>query len=147
MKFSVILRAIKSSLRKWIPTAGVCVALAACAGQSGPTPAQVANDVQIISTSLTSALATSGLNVPPQVTAAVMDLNAVAKSLSGSESMNSMQPLIVRISDDLNVVIATLDGIPGLPPTVAKALAAAEVILPVVETAVGLVVPAPAPAA
>lgn len=126
---------------RYLPLAAL-LALAACSGGATVTPAQVANDVSIIGTDLNAALATSGLNTPAPVTAAVADINAVAKALAGSETMNGMQPLVVRVSDDLNIVIATLDGVPGLPPEISKALGAAEALLPVVETAVGLVVPA-----
>ena len=120
------------------------LAIAGCASTVPVTPASVATDVATIGTGLLGALQNSGLTVPAQATEAVADIIAVSDALEQGETMADAQPLVQRVESDLNTVVTSVGALPNLPAGVSGALTAAEVLLPVVEAAVDLTVPASA---
>ena len=67
----------------------------------------------------------------------------VAKSISASLTATAAQPLVRQVEADVNAAIQALASL-SLPKSVSAVLQAAQVLLPVIETAVGLMVPAAA---
>lgn len=125
-------------------------ALTAC---NGMPPSQniavVAQDVQIIATGLSKTLTQlSALNLPG-LTPAVLDiaqtalagLQTVAKALAGVSTATDAQPLVVRVEGYVNAFVGAVSMLPVLPPEIRTALIAAQLLLPIIETAVNLAVP------
>lgn len=75
----------------------------------------------------------------------VADLQSLAAQVAQAASTAAAQPQVQQFEADLNALVAALAGLP-LPPPISTALAAAAVLLPVIEAAVGMLVPPPAPA-
>jgi hypothetical protein len=127
------------------------LALAACSATSttsGSTvAAQVVSDIGLIGSGLSGALpglVSAGLPAAniASVTSLVNNIVQTAAGVSTSLSTTAAQPAINQI---IGVVgqIAAIAG-PALPPPWGEALTAAEILLPVVAAAVGLVLPSAA---
>ena len=106
-----------------------------------------ATDAQTIAAGLSGAMASlSSLNIPgltpatvTKVQTAIAAIVTVSKSLSGATSTNSAQPLVQQLEGDVNAVVDALAGL-SLPAEISLPLQAAAVLLPVIESAVGLAV-------
>jgi hypothetical protein len=130
------------------------IALAGCSssttGTVPPVTLQtVANDVSLLATGLNNALSQPSVvalippTIEPQIKAVLNDLTSVAGTVGSSTSASAAKASVTTVENDVNTIVAALAGLP-LPPPAPTILTAAEVLLPVVEAAVGLVVPASA---
>jgi len=82
-----------------------------------------------------------GSDLLAQIGTYVADIKGFASSLQGSWSDTSAAPLVQQIEDTFNKILAALGSVP-LPPPISTIVAAAQVIIPFIEAAVGLVIPA-----
>lgn len=137
-------------------TAG-CFVLAACSGTSTNTAvAQAASIVSTIAAGLAGAapsiellMGASSTNAT-KVANAIADMQAVSKSLSAAASTTAAQPLVSEMETDINAVLAVAATVPEcgtpnapalcLPQDVELSLQAAEVLVPTVETVIGMTV-------
>ncbi|MGA9865253.1 MAG: hypothetical protein WBQ75_02310 [Acetobacteraceae bacterium] len=116
--------------------------LAACATGT-PTPAAVASDVNLIATAFAAMLPTlasiPGINASTtaSVNQAIGDLQVAATAIVSAATTAAAQPVVSRVETDVNAVIAVLAGLP-LPAPIPAVLEAASVLLPIIETAVGM---------
>lgn len=126
--------------------------LAGCNGTTGnQAVSQVATDVATIATGLQGSLTALGSNTlvaGPTLAKFgnyVADLRSLAAELATAASGSAQQPLVQQVSADINAIIGVLATLPPgvIPPQVQLGLQAALVLLPVIETAVGLVVTPP----
>ncbi len=126
------------------------LALAACAGRpTAEVIARVSRDVIILSTGLQTAVdqlaANPALGFTPALRetcrTALAGIKATAAALATTATAQDAQPLVLQIVAYANTVIGTVSVIPGLPPQVSAALAAAQILLPVIQIAVGFAVP------
>lgn len=118
------------------------VGIAGCATGNPVTPASVANDIVLLSNSAQSALAqVKAVPVPAAVVTAIADLKVVAQAIASADTVNAAQPLVLRVENDLNAVVAAGAAVPG---PIQVWLADAEILLPVIEAAVNMIVPASA---
>lgn len=120
-------------------------ALAAC--QTGNTTlAVVAQDVSTIASGLLGVLPNLPANIVPAATMAkvgeaVADLQKLAAQLSSTATTTAAQPIVQQVEADVNTIVDALAAFP-IPPPYSTAIQAAAVLLPVIEVAVGFVVPA-----
>lgn len=134
--------------RHFLASAGALAGIAALAGCATGSPplAQVVADVQTIASGLSGAIEKLPPGIipggtPSVITAALADLQAVAASIGAADTAAAAQPLVQRVAVDVNVVVGALASLP-LPAPVSTAFQAAMVLLPVIEAAVGMMVPA-----
>jgi|SRR5579883_768902 len=137
-----------------VSTALVPVVLA-MEGCNGATPQQVAQqavaDVKLIASGLAGALPSLGaaVGISPATVATVggivSRIQSVADGVGQAASNLDAQPLIRQLEQLLNAAVAALAGL-ALPPPFGPALTAATVLLPVIESLVGLALPATAAA-
>lgn len=109
-------------------------------GQAAQDAATIAAGLKGSLTSL-AALNIQGLT-PDKLQAvglAVAGIQTVATALSMASSSSQARPLVQQLEADLNAVVDTLAGLP-LPPQISLPLQAAAILLPVIETAVGMAV-------
>jgi len=127
------------------------IALAGCSSSTtGTVPPvtlqSVANDVNLLATGLNNALSQPSVvalippTIEPKIQAALADLTSLASTVAASASSGATQASVTTVENDVNTIVAALAGLP-LPPPAPTILTAAEVLLPVIEAAVGLVVP------
>lgn len=120
----------------------VATSLAACATGT-PTPATVAGDVNLIATAFAAVLPSfasiPGISAPTtaSINQAIGDLQVVATAIVSAATTAAAQPVVRRVEVDVNAIIAVLAGLP-LPAPISTVLEAALVLLPVIETAVGM---------
>lgn len=132
-----------------LPFLAMLVALTACAG--GQNLAQIASDAHMIAAGLQSVVGnpTIGAMIAPsdmsRVQAALADLSSVSATLADAPSASAAKPSVAQLVADTNVVVAATARLP-LPPPMPAVLQAANVLLPVLEAAVGLPVAASAAA-
>lgn len=126
-----------------LPIAGAVVA---CAGQTAATiAATAAQDIGLIGSGLSGALpalAASGVvssSALSQVTGYINNIEQVATSVTTASTVAQGQSAVQQIETLLNSVVSALAGL-TLPAPFGPALSAASVLLPVVETAVGLAI-------
>lgn len=133
------------------------IALAGCAelrGGSLPSAklAQVLSDVRDIASGLVGVLPSLGSiqGIPASVVATAGDYIVKIKDVSGQlasvTTASAAQPLVKQLESLVNALLAAVTPFVAGIPTVGAIFAAANVLLPVIETAVGLIVPAQAPA-
>jgi hypothetical protein len=141
--------------------AGVAAAaLAGCsASQLAASLPQYAEDAQTIAAGLQASLVQlqSVPGIPAaslaQVSAAIADMQKMAAAISAASTASAALPSVQQLEADVNAVASTLASFSAImPPQIGIAVQAAAVLLPVIETGVGLVVnavtaPAPATAA
>lgn len=128
--------------------------LASCS-LAGLTPnqalQQVALDAQTIAASYKAMLPQlATIEKIPAATVAkvgqyIADIQAIAASLAIATTTSAALPSVQQLEADLNAIVAALAGLP-LPPAIGLALQAAAILLPVIETSVGLVATPPPPA-
>lgn len=132
--------------------AAAALALASCnTAQVDQALAQAASDAQQIAAALKAILPNIGTVVgisPDKVAKAgqiIADIQSAAAAISSASSASAALPSVQQLEQDVNAVVSVLAGLP-LPPPVGPALQAASILLPVIEAAVGIVVPqAPEP--
>lgn len=105
------------------------------------------SDAQALANGLVNELnALKALNNPTfntyiaKIAPIITDIQTVVTALSSANAIATAQPLIQQIETDVNSVVATVATIPGLPPQITLGFQAAAVLLPFIETAVGMVV-------
>jgi hypothetical protein len=123
--------------RRGFLTAIMVAAVAGCATSSGDVPATVASDAALIASGLAGAFKNIPA-VPSNVPAALADLATAAQALDAADTASAARPLVERIITDVAAVVTATAGMP-LPAPIAEALAAAQVLLPVIEAAVGMI--------
>lgn len=139
--------------RRTLMTMTSSVALLALAGCSSMARSglakQVVDDVAAIAGGLQAVLGplSTIVGISPSTLATVSNLvsgiTAVAQQVSAATTTSAAQPLVQQIEADVNAVVAALASLP-LPPQISMALMAAQVLLPLIEAAVNLVItPAP----
>lgn len=112
------------------------------------TVAQVANDVNVIAAGLQGVLTQlgpmTGINSDTliKVSTAIAGIQSIAKSISQVSDVASAQPLVQQLETYLNTIVSVLAAVPFLPPPVTMALQAASILLPVIETLLGMFVSA-----
>lgn len=126
--------------------AGTALALAACS--TGLTAAQIAaqtvTDAKLLANGFSGVLA--GLqtlhDIPAAsatiVTSALSSALAIAQSISSSMTTAAAQPLVTQIETDFSAALSALSVV-TLPTPISGIIAAIQVVLPLVETAVGLI--------
>ena len=75
----------------------------------------------------------------------IADLQTVAANLAIATTTAAASPAVQQLEADINAIVTTLAGLP-LPPQISLALQAAAILLPTIETAVGLAIQPPPPA-
>lgn len=127
------------------------VALAACSGMSTSSSSvsgiasQVIQDVSLIATGLSGALPgllSSGVvtgTVGTNIANIISKITSVASTVTSSLTTVQAQPQIQQLETLVNSLVTTAAGL-SLPTPFGPALAAASVLLPVVEAGVGLLV-------
>ena len=106
-----------------------------------------ANDADAIATGLAQAVkdlrtgnALSAAQMA-QIDTALADVQATSAALAKAASQTQAQSLATQIAGDVNAIVAAASAIPTLPPPVPEVLAAADVMLPVLEADVGIQAP------
>jgi len=131
------------SRRTLLATASL-IPLAACAGATADL-SQVITDVGLIASGLQGALpslvGSAGASVIAQITGWIADLQPIAAAIGGVTTVAGAQPLVTQIETILNSIVS-LAATFTLPTPFGPALAAAAVLLPIIEAAVNLLVPA-----
>lgn len=108
---------------------------------------QVSQDVSSIASGLLKVLPQAGqiVGITPDKVAiigeAVSSLQNLAAKLASATSNAEAQPIVKQVEAAINSIIDALAGIPFIPPPFSTALQAAVVLVPVIETAAGLLVP------
>jgi hypothetical protein len=74
------------------------------------------------------------------IASAITDLQSLAAQFTTVTSISGAQPLVQQVETDINTVVAALAMVPVLPPMVEVALQAVNLLLPIIEAAVNLVV-------
>ena len=124
----------------------VPLALAAC-GPTNNVIATVSDDAIVIANGLQAILprlatvagmSTSTLAI---IANAVASLQATAQALKGASSTAQAQGFVQKIETYVNTIVSVLASF-NLPPPIGDVLTAADVLLPIIEVAVGLVLPA-----
>jgi hypothetical protein len=72
---------------------------------------------------------------------ALGSVQSVATALAKVTDKAAAQPLVTKLETYVNAFVSAAAGIPLLPPSIQLALQAASILLPVIEVAVGLVLP------
>jgi hypothetical protein len=107
---------------------------------------QAAADTATIAVSLKNALpviaGTNGISsaVVARVGVAVADIQTVAAAVAAAATPAAALPSVQQLEVDFNAIVNSLAGLP-LPPPISSALTAASVLLPIIELAVGMIVP------
>jgi hypothetical protein len=112
------------------------------------TPYQVATDIATLANGVAGAAKVLAQdNVLPSSTLVTVDqdvsiIQAAALAVAQATAQSAQQTAVQQAADALNAVVNTLATAKGIPQEVQTALQAAEVLLPVIETEVGLQAPA-----
>jgi len=124
--------------------------LAACGGGApSQTLTTVVQDVQTIAMGLSKTLTQLSMLNLPGLTPAILDIcqtalagiQTVGQALLGVSSTTDAQPLVQRVEGYVNAFVGALAFLP-LPGPIQLALVAATILLPIIESAVNLVVTA-----
>lgn len=137
----------------WLPIGYVVSGMSSCGGVAVVSQ-QAAQDVSLIANGLSSAL--SGLGNVQGISASLVGtvgsyvaaIQKVASSVTAGMANATAASAVQQIETLLNSIVGALAGL-ALPSPFGPVLAAATVLLPIVEAAIGMVVAAvhPAPAA
>lgn len=140
----------RSLLTQAFALGAVLPVLASCGTNSFAAGLQQAtSDVSLIATGLQSSLAQlTALNVPgmtpgtlAKIGTAIGEIQTVNAALGSVATATQAQPLIAQLEAAINALVATAATLP-LPPQIQLPIAAAAILLPVIETAIGLAVSA-----
>ena len=143
-------------LRRNLLLGTTALSVTACAGKTvDQVVVTVAADASTIANGLTGVLAqlgplasTYGISGATMalIGTAVAGLQSVATQVSGATTAASAQPMVQKIETYVNTIVSALAGLP-LPPPISTALMAAAILLPVIESAVGLIINSASPGA
>ena len=128
-------------------TGAIALALAGCAtGQNaGATLQQAISDAELIANGLAAALPQLGkvftAGVLAKASAAIADIKTAAAAVAAAVSASAAQPAVAQLAAAVNGLVAALAGLP-LPAPISTALAAAAVLLPIIESTVGMAITA-----
>lgn len=148
MRMQIGSTVIRMGLAAAIPAAAV-LPIVACSTTTPVTEASVANDISLIATSLNNALSQPAVvavipaTTLPKVQAALADLMTVTAAIKADPTSALSKGTVTSVETDVNTIDVALSGLP-LPKDASTILQAAVVLLPVIEAAVGIVVPAAA---
>ena len=117
--------------------------LAGCAGLTAQQVAQkVVTDVELIANGFAKAL--PALTLPSQYASAVARLAVymkevvtISSGISASLTKTAAQPVVAQIIQDINAALGVAAALP-LPPPIQQLLVAASILVPVLESGVGL---------
>jgi len=129
--------------------AAISLGVIACSSGSSVTEASVANDISLIANGFNNALSQPAVvavippAVLPKIQAALADLMTVAAAVKADPASAMSKGTVATVEADVNTIVGALAGL-DLPPPAPTILAAATVLLPVIEAAVGIAVPAAA---
>lgn len=140
----------RRSLLTTTALAGIGLGVAACSGSAAGNAVlnalpQVATQLQTIAKGLIAALpslsSATGLSggALKTITTAVNDISTVAGTVAPGLTPTQGQSVVATVEGDLNVVVAAAAGLP-LPPPFGPALAAAALLMPVVEGALNMAI-------
>lgn len=135
-------------LRRNMLIAVPVLTVAGCQVPASQTISNVVSDVQIIGDGLQGVFAQLGQLSLPALTPSIMstvgnaitNLQKVAAALGAVNTTAAAQPLVKKIETYVNAVVSALAMLP-LPPPISTAIQAAAILLPIIETAVGLAIP------
>jgi hypothetical protein len=122
-------------------------ALVACSTITDSGVANAATDAALIADGLAAVdvqLGNLGVIDPKTMTvigSALGSVQSVATALAKVTDKAAAQPLVTKLETYVNAFVSAAAGIPLLPPSIQLALQAASILLPVIEVAVGLVLP------
>lgn len=142
--------------RTVLASATAIVAPLLMAGQCAAnlTPAQIVNDAENAVLALTNALKQVVANLPASAAPAVANIESyladaatLLSALSTSAQATATAPTVQQIEGDLNAVISAAAAIPLIPPPFSTALAAASIVLPILEGFVNSIIPTAAASA
>lgn len=146
---------LRRDLFKSVSAVALMGAASGCSLFMGKSPAQgiaqVVSDLQLIAQSFTAALPSFAKivginsNTLSQIQNWISQIVAAAQGVASAANGSAAQPFVQQVETDLNAIVGALAGLP-LPPPIGTVLAAAGVLLPVIEAAVGLVLPPSSPA-
>lgn len=115
---------------------------------SGPEiPPAALSDLNLIANALkalmpqlgvVSGLSAAAINTATQ---AIMDIQTAADAAATADTIVAARPLVIRITTDVNSVVDALSAV-SLPEGFTRTLQAASVLVPIIEAAVGLAIPA-----
>lgn len=144
-------------LRRNLLLGSTALGVTACAGQTvDQDVVMVAADASTIANGLTGVLAQLGplaatYGIPAStmasVSTAVAGLQAIAAQMSGVTTAAAAQPMVQKIETYVNTIVSALAAFPLIPPPISTTLTAAAILLPVIESVVGIVINNVAPAA
>lgn len=125
-------------------------ALVACAGTTVPQALQqAAQDVLLIDNAFVAILPDLGPLLSASTLAivqqAVTGIQSVAAAITGATTIASAQPLVIQLESDINAIVGAVAGL-NLPGTIGQVITAASILLPVIEVALNMILPAPTPA-
>lgn len=106
---------------------------------------QAASDANIIATAISNALPQLATvqGIPPdsltKAASFVVDIQRAAAAISAASTAADAQPSVQQLEAGFNALVGVLATLP-LPPQVATVIQAANVLLPVIEIAVGMAV-------
>jgi hypothetical protein len=138
-------------IRRVIAAALAAAALSACTLAQQPNASaslvRAAADVALIAKGLRAVVpelgGVAGLDAATvtKIDRAIGDIEQVATAIGKAQTTTAARPLVAEVEDDLGVVTDALAGL-KLPGKAGEAIAAAETLLPIVEVAVNLALPA-----
>lgn len=143
-------------LRRSLLIGSTSAALAACTTTDATfdaTIARVSRDVQLIADGLNGVLKQlATLNIPAltptlmsTLITAVSGVQGVAASIRSVTDQAAAQALVQKMGTYVNAVVSAIGSIPNLPPQIQTGIAAAAILLPLIETALNMVLPKSAP--
>lgn len=122
--------------------------LAACQGAAAPTNlSQALADLSTLASGLSgvlpslSSIAGIPADVLKRAQTIIPQISQVAGSVSGAASASALQSPVKQIETLVNSLVSAVTPFVAAVPTVGPIFAAASVLLPVIETAIGMVVP------
>jgi hypothetical protein len=132
-------------LRRFLITGVSALVLVACSSTAPLTEAKVAEDINLIANGFNNALSQPAVTavipakVLPKIQAALADLMIVAAAVKADPASAMSKPTVAEVESDVNTIVGALAGL-TLPPPAPTILAAATVLLPVIEASVGIVI-------
>lgn len=143
-------------LSRFFAFAGVLLALAGCGAATGDATsaqriAKAARNASILATGLQTSVNLMADNpaigmsegTREKLQTALAGIRAASVALAETSSVDDARPLVLRLTEYANTIISTAAMIPGLPTPVSAGLAAASILLPVIQIAVGMAVEEP----
>lgn len=134
-----------------IPAAGTLGGCATVAQNIDSTLKRIVDDTDTLAKGLSALVpslsSVAGLSSETQalISATVLNVQTVADQVGAVSSVASAKPLVEKIETYVNTIVGALAALgPALPTPVSTILQAASILLPIIEIAVGIAVPAAA---